>query len=81
MFTKSSKHKLTWGQADADRRLPEGRFLMRINKLIDFSPIEKALKELYPDGMDRPSCSRPKEGKEKEGYLQAGGEALMLIGG
>ncbi|MEO0181778.1 MAG: hypothetical protein ABIN54_10795 [candidate division WOR-3 bacterium] len=43
MFTKYQKEKMTWGQFEAERRLPEDHFLMRINALIDFSPIEKAL--------------------------------------
>ncbi|MGC8893634.1 MAG: hypothetical protein ACP5QG_02150 [candidate division WOR-3 bacterium] len=28
---------------------------MRINELIDFSPTEKAISQLYSDGMARPS--------------------------
>ncbi|MEO0257587.1 MAG: IS5 family transposase [candidate division WOR-3 bacterium] len=55
MFTKYQKEKMTWGQFEAERRLPEDHFLMRINALIDFSPIEKALSQLYSDRTGRPS--------------------------
>ena len=55
MFTRTPKDKLTWGQFEAERKLPKDHFLMRINELIDFSPIEKALSELYSDGTGRPA--------------------------
>lgn len=55
MFTKHQKGKMTWGQFEAERRVPEDHFLMRINKLIDFSSIEKALREAYSEGMGRPA--------------------------
>ena len=55
MFTRTPKNKLTWDQFEAERKLPEDHFLMRINELIDFSPIEKALSELYSDGTGRPA--------------------------
>jgi len=55
MFTRTPKGKMTWGQFEAERRLPKDHFLMRINELIDFSPIEKALSELYSEGMGRPA--------------------------
>lgn len=55
MFTKTPKHKLTWGQFEAERRLPEEHFLMRMNELIDFSPIEKALSKLYSHDNGRPA--------------------------
>ena len=50
MFTKANQSKKTWGQFEAERRVPEDHFLMRINQLIDFSPIEKALEGLYKQG-------------------------------
>ena len=46
MFTKTPKNKMTWGQFEAERKLPKNHFLIRINELIDFSPMEKALREL-----------------------------------
>lgn len=55
MFRKTPKNNTTWGQWEAERRLPKDHFLMRINELIDFSPIEKALRELYSDRMGRPA--------------------------
>jgi len=55
MFRRTPKDKMTWGQFEAERRLPNDHFLMRINELIDFSPIEKALSELYSHDNGRPS--------------------------
>ena len=55
MFTGTPKGRITWGQFEAERRVPEDHFLMRINELIDLSPIEKALWEVYSDGMGRPA--------------------------
>jgi len=55
MFTRTPEDKLTWGQFEAERKLPKDHFLMRINELIDFSPIEKALRELYSEDKGRPA--------------------------
>ncbi len=55
MFTRTPENKLTWGQFEAERRLPKNHFLIRINELIDFSPIEKALRELYSEDKGRPA--------------------------
>lgn len=55
MFTKNEKGKMTWGQFEAERRVPKDHFLMRINELIDFSPIEKALSQVYSERTGRPS--------------------------
>jgi len=55
MFTRAPRNKMTWGQFEAERRLPKDHFLMRIVELIDFSPIERALSELYSHDNGRPA--------------------------
>lgn len=56
MFTRNcSKKRMTWGDRDVERLIPDDHPLMRINRLIDFRPIEKYLEKLYSEDTGRPA--------------------------